>query len=237
MPSDLSQRHLVGEAMDDPSLPAPEHKAALAGLARINVLSGADRALWRALRRRATWPRGRPLRVLDVATGSGDIPLALWKRAHGAGRATEIAGCDLSGVAVDCAQANAQRCGADVRFFRADALRGELPEGFDVICCSLFLHHLEEDQAVALLAKMAAASEGLVLVHDLVRTRASMMLVWAASRIVTRSRVVHGDAMLSIRSAFTMSEARALASAAGLDGAIVRPSRPCRFLLRWSRTP
>ena len=45
-----------------------------------------------------------------------------------------------------------------VRFFTLDALSEEIPSGFDVIVSSLFLHHLDELEAVGLLERMACAA-------------------------------------------------------------------------------
>ena len=48
-------------------------------------------------------------------------------------------------------------------------LREALPSSYEVLCCSLFLHHLDESDAISLLRRMAAAAQNLVLVDDLVR--------------------------------------------------------------------
>jgi 2-polyprenyl-3-methyl-5-hydroxy-6-metoxy-1,4-benzoquinol methylase len=46
---------------------------------------------------------------------------------------------------------------AAIHFSVLDVLAGPLPDGFDVVICSLFLHHLAEEQAVLLLQAMAKA--------------------------------------------------------------------------------
>jgi hypothetical protein len=74
-----------------------------------------------------------------------------------------------------------------------------------------------------------------VAVNDLTRSRAGLVLVWAACRLLTRSPVVHFDGPVSVRAAFTPREALALAERAGLAGATVVRRRPCRFLLTWGR--
>lgn len=220
--------------MDDPALPAEEHRRALAGLARLNSLSDSVGVLWPDVQKLAR-ELGRPVRILDVATGSGDVPLGLWKRANRAGIALELSACDLSPVALDVAQSRALSVGAAVRYFVADALGDPLPSGFDIVICSLFLHHLTVDQAVILLARCAAATDGLVLVNDLARSRWNLSLVWLATRLLTRSYVVHTDGPLSVRAAFTVTEATALALRAGLTGATVAGRFPCRWLLTWRK--
>ena len=226
----LRTRDRIPELMDDPAIDPVAHRRALAGLARLNRFSGSVGVLWPAIAKLARQLQ-RTIRVLDVATGSGDVPRKLLARATRAGVNLEVAGCDLSPTAI----AEAARHANSVRFFVHDALRDPLPPGFDVVTCSLFLHHLSDDEAVALLANMELAAGRLILVNDLARSRFNYCAVWAACRLVTRSRVVWFDGPASVRSAFTSTEALTLAKRAGLEGATVRGKFPSRFLLSWSR--
>jgi hypothetical protein len=122
-------------------------------------------------------------------------------------------------------------------FFVRDAVRDPLPADFDVVTCSLFLHHLGDDGAATLLAAMGRAAGRLVLVNDLARGPLNLALVWLATRVLTRSPVVRVDGSLSVRAAFTPAEALSLAARAGLTGATVERRWPCRFLLSWRRRP
>jgi hypothetical protein len=56
-----------------------------------------------------------------------------------------------------------------------------------------------------------------------------------ATRLLTASPVVRVDGPRSVTSAFRVEDAQALASDAGLDGAVVRRCRAFRWLLRWDR--
>src|SRR5262245_61758946 len=78
--SRLRDRHLQAEWMDRPDLDEGRHREALRGLERINRWSGSARILWHPLARLAAEIPGRPCRVLDVATGGGDVLRALWRR-------------------------------------------------------------------------------------------------------------------------------------------------------------
>jgi SAM-dependent methyltransferase len=228
--SRLRTRERIPELMDDPAIDPDEHRRALAGLARLNRVSGSAGVLWPPIRNLASELK-RTIRVLDVATGSGDVPAGLLAKAERAGVSVEVAGCDISPTAIEQASANCPRA----RYFVHDAIRDPLPTGFDVVACSLFLHHLGEDDAITLLANMRHAAGRLVLVNDLSRSRFNFVGIWLACRALTRSPVVRFDGPASVRSAFTPAEALALAERAALRGATVRARFPCRFLLSWER--
>jgi len=231
--SALRDRDRRPELMDDPALPPAEHRRALAGLARINRWTGAAKLLWPPLERLAVG-LSRPLRVLDVATGSGDIPLALARYAARAGVRMDIAGCDIRPVAVAEAGRKAKGTPAP-HFFVHDVLRDPLPTGFDAVVCSLFIHHLDDPDAIRVLERMKAATDTLVLVNDLARGRFNYVAVAFAARVLSRSRVVHADGPLSVRAAFTVAEMKRLAAQAGLTGATVTGKFPCRQLLTWEK--
>jgi 2-polyprenyl-3-methyl-5-hydroxy-6-metoxy-1,4-benzoquinol methylase len=223
------------EVMDRPDLDQRLHQQALTGLARLNWLSGSVGLVWPPIAELGS-QLGRPLSVLDLATGGGDIPLGLWRRARRTGLDLEICGVDVSSRAVEFARTRAQREGAAVRFVELNALDDELPRNFDVVVCSLFLHHLDRAEAVTLLAKMAAATRHLVLVNDLARSRLGLLTVYFATRVLTTSSVVWVDGPRSVRAAFTLEEARDLARAAGLVGFKISRRWPCRMLLEWTRS-
>lgn len=215
--------------MDDPGLDPVEHARALKGLRRINAWSRSDAILWPALRDLA---RGleRPIRVLDVATGSGDVPLRLAERFRKAGLAADLSGCDVSPVAVSAAKANG------LTAFAHDVLTTPLPTGYDAVTSSLFLHHLDPADARTLLARMAAGG-GVVLVNDLRRCGPGWWAAYVGTRLLSRSPVVHYDGPVSVAGAYTPHEALRLAEEAGLEGATAEKRWPWRFLLRWERRP
>ncbi len=231
----LAQRHRQPEWMDQPGIDPAAHSQALEGLRRINAISGAVGSLWAPIRALAQERSGRPLRVLDLACGGGDNTTALAERARREGLAVRVDGCDLSPQAVAIATRSAEERGLNTRFFQADALHDSLPDDYDVILCTLFLHHLEEDEAVDLLRRMGGASRCLMLVNDLIRSPLGYGLAWAGCRLLSRSPIVHFDGPVSVQGAFQLQEVRALVAQAGLKGAELRRSWPERYLLSWRR--
>jgi 2-polyprenyl-3-methyl-5-hydroxy-6-metoxy-1,4-benzoquinol methylase len=240
MPSPtLRERHLQPELMDHPGVDAGEHRQALDGLALVNRISASALILWRPIRelsrqrQRAGDPR--PVRVLDIASGGGDVSCELWRRARRRGFPLEVTGFDFSPVAIDHARHTAARLKANVSFFPLDIFAEPIPAGYDVVTCSLFLHHLDGDQAVTVLRNMSEAAGNLLLVNDLERCRFGWLAAYVGTRLLSRSSVVHYDGLVSVEGAFTPAEALALSRKAGLKGATVRRRFPFRYLLSWRR--
>lgn len=232
----LTQRRLEPELMDDPALDGAEHRRALAGLARINRLSRAAAPIWRAVLALGGDDH-RPLRLLDVATGSADVLVALYHRAARRRVQLDLTACDISPVALAATRERLDRAGAAARLVNADAARGlPLPDrAVDVACCSLFLHHLEAASAVSVLTEMARVSSLGIVAADLRRCAAGTLAARVVPRLLTRSRVVHVDAVLSARAAWTEEELLELAARAGLAGATVLRTFPWRMTLLWRR--
>jgi SAM-dependent methyltransferase len=229
--SPLQTRVLQPELMDDPDLDPRLHRQALHALRRVNAVSRTSVRIWGAVRELAR-ESGRPLRVLDVGCGGGDALIDLGRRARRAGVGVELHGLDMSGTALREARERAEGAGLTLGLHRVDVLEGEIPAGFDLVTSTLFLHHLETEEAVALLARLGAASRA-GLVQDLLRTRLGYALAWTGLRLLSRSPVAHVDGPRSVEAGFTMAEADGLARGAGLTRHRVRRAWPERFVLSW----
>jgi 2-polyprenyl-3-methyl-5-hydroxy-6-metoxy-1,4-benzoquinol methylase len=221
--------------MDQPGLDPREHRQALDSLGRAHWISRSAASTWPAIREVAA-RSGHPLRILDLACGGGHVVVDLARRCAREGVALEACGVDLSPVAIDYARALATRAGAGgVTFASLDVAREPLPHAFDVVLCSLFLHHLGDEEVEMLLRRMRDAARHLVVVSDLQRTHLGYLFAWAGCRLLSRSRVFHVDGARSVEAAFTTDEVRRLADRAGLTDAHIVARWPQRFLLTWRR--
>jgi SAM-dependent methyltransferase len=218
--------------MEQPDLDPDEHVVALRGLARVNWISGSSRIVWGPLRRLAREVGRQPLRVIDVACGGGDVLVDLANKARRANLPMHLTGCDVSATAINYARQRAQT----LDFLHCDFLAAPVTTCYDVAMCSLFLHHMDENQAPRLLERLKETATRLVLVNDLLRGRAPYAVAYAGTRVLTRSRIVHFDGPASVAAAFTIPEVNALAARCGMHGARVSWKWPFRFLLEWRKT-
>ena len=232
----LQDREWHPEKLDDRHLDEKTVQAALAGLARLNFISRSAGILWTEIEKLAHALGVQSLRVLDVASGGGDVPMKLLRKSQKSLLALTVSGCDLNDHSLQYARNAAAKNGHQIEFFRHDAVTEPLPQGYDVVTCSLFLHHLQEKDALALLARMAEAARHLVLVNDLQRSPLNYGMVWLGSRLLSRSPVVRTDALLSMKNAFTAAEVSALAKAAGLKNFVIHTRFPARLLLSWKKS-
>jgi 2-polyprenyl-3-methyl-5-hydroxy-6-metoxy-1,4-benzoquinol methylase len=233
--TDLSRRHRQPEIMDAPDLPATRMIETLRGLRLVNTVTRSSRLMWPDLVAAARRRGGKRLRVLDVACGGGDVLMTLSRWAAKAGLAIELAGCDASPEAVSYAREIAAKAGLPIGFFEVKVGRDPLPEGYDMIMSTLFLHHLDEEDAIVFLREVAAKARDRLVVQDLLRSRLSYWFARAGTRLLLLNDICRLDGRTSVEGAFTRDEARGLAMAAGLKNAEIVPHFPFRYLIRWVR--
>jgi len=226
------------ELMDDPAIAAADHLHALSALGRINAISRTAARLAEGVVSlvAADGARARgPLVVADIACGGGDVTIDLARRLERAlGGPVQVIGLDLSPRAVARAREAATRRSSDVSFEVCDVLAdGCIP--CDVAVNSLFVHHLDDAAAAALLRSMARAARRGIVISDLVRSRLGLGLAVVGTTLLSSSRVARVDGPLSVRAARTPSEYRGLCDRAGLRTATIRRVWPERVVIRWQR--
>ena len=222
------------EIMDDPSVPREDLALSLRYIRAVNRRLSGVAALLDHLRTLArdphfAWPADRPLTLLDIATGSADLPIAALRWARSAGLPLRITGVDLHPTTLELARehiAEQDRAhppavgepslAGSIELRQADALRlmDEFkPGSFDVVHAGLFLHHLSELEILTVLRIMDRLATRAVVWNDLVRSRVG----YGAIHLLTLGmpRIVRHDATVSVRAGFTKREALDLARRAG----------------------
>src|SRR4051812_43899464 len=151
--SSLAHRRRSHEWMDDPAADPEQLRKSLRFIQIVNRLFRYTRATISHLDQFArNWPRGTPIRILDVATGSADVPLAILKWAEKRGHDVRFVGIDLHARTVAAAKAavsEAKVSPEKLSIIQADAMSLPFADGaFDYAMTNMFLHHLDEEQVI-----------------------------------------------------------------------------------------
>ncbi len=210
------QRTLTPELMDDPHVPPDQLALSLRFIRAVNRALGGTSALLRHLKAwSVNWPRNEPITLLDIATGSADLPLAAYRWARRRGYELRITAIDKHAETLSLAGKHIGN--APIRLLNADALtldRTFQPNSFDYVHAGLFLHHLKDDEIITVLRHMHTLASRGIIWNDLVRSPAARRVI----RLLTTGmpHIVQHDARVSVDAGFTREEAEALTSRAGI---------------------
>src|ERR1700682_1511422 len=156
----------VPELMDRPQPISQELADDLRNLRQLNRFLGSHTLVRKFLRR---WiKRGARLRIVDLATGSGDIPRLVVDHARDVGATVEIEAVDRQSATLEIARGLSEYY-PEISFIAGDIREWQSSAPADVVLCSLVLHHFSEEDAVRVLRRCRELSKQFVLVSDLRR--------------------------------------------------------------------
>jgi 2-polyprenyl-3-methyl-5-hydroxy-6-metoxy-1,4-benzoquinol methylase len=165
----------------------------------------------------------RPIRVLDIATGSADIPVAIVKWARRKGIKVVVTAVDINPLAI-LEAAVVIKTYPEITVAVADGL--SLPfenASYDIVLCAKTLHHFSSEETIRLLMEMDRVAAFGYIVMDLRRSWVAWLLISILARIFSRNRLTRHDGPLSVLRSYTVEELDALADQAGLsERSIVR---------------
>ena len=189
----------------------------LRNLRTINRWFGGIRAVRRHLQALLGRVNGRSsTSVLDLATGSADHPLALVELGRRLGREIRVTAVDANPRMVDVSRRRTAHEPA-ITIVEGD-IRTPIwdDQSFDVVLCSLALHHFSDEEAQEVVRTMVRLSRVGFIVNDLKRSRLAVGAAWCWTRVSTRNPMTRNDAVVSVWRGFTASELGAMAVASGV---------------------
>jgi len=203
----------------------------LMDLRRINRVLGGTRVVLGALSNAVKRDRLEELSLLDIGTGSADIPTAVGRWCRSRGIRPVIAAIDISERNLRVARS---RLGIDpdIHLLRADALN--LPfasRSFDYVTASLFLHHFQDEDVARLLQDFARIARRAVIVNDLVRNLVPYYFIRMTGPVFATSYLTRNDGPVSVLRGFTAAELSHQAARAGLKRFCVQRVFPYRLSL------
>lgn len=199
--------------MDNLDADPEELRRSLAFLRRINRWLGYTESIMRCLDRFSrNWRTGETIRMIDLGTGSADVPRAILQWADRRGLDVRVVGVDRHPVTALTA---AEQADPRLHIVQADVANLPFePGSFDYALASMFLHHLDDEQVVATLATMDRLARRGVVVADLMRHPRAYRWIKLFSAFSTP--MVRHDGPASVAQAFTREELVELARRAGI---------------------
>jgi len=226
----------VSELLDADSLDDAAIDANLRDIRRINGVLG-----WKAFTVQRVGKIIQQLslpsvKLLDVCAGSADMPLAIanWSRQQSID--TSIVATDIAPQIVRIAKQQAK----DVHSIRVETANAlDLPyadHSFDIVLCTLALHHFDPDKAAKLLQNMARVGKHL-LVFDIERSTLAYLGAVLLTRVIPMNYMTRHDAPVSVRRAYTVREIQHIIQQAGLTHSVaVHADFPFRLVIETTHT-
>ncbi len=203
----VSQPELLDQADADPR----EVARSLADLRTVNRFFGGVSTSQLLFQRVLARVDLREFSILDVGSGSGDVPLAILRTLRSEGRHVSLTLFDQH------ANHLPRLDGTDPELHALTGDATHLPfveNWFDIVHCSLFLHHLEPHQARDFVRQALRIARHAVIINDLVRSRlhAGSLHLW---RPFFRTRMSYLDGLASVRRAYIPGEIETMLSGLG----------------------
>jgi hypothetical protein len=202
----------VLEMMDRPQPVSPELERDLESIRQLNCWFGSYHLILKFVR---LWIKpGARMRILDLATGSADIPRLIIDYARSIDAQVKIDALDRQSATLEIARRLSDDY-PEITFREVDILRVESLEPYDLVLNTMTVHHFGESDAILLLRKCRQLSRRFVLVSDLRRGFLLKTGVYLLTALVFREPMTRFDARLSAERAFAFPELDQLARRAG----------------------
>src|SRR6266436_9249095 len=222
------------ELMDRPQPVSAELERDLENIRRLNRWFGSYALISIFLSR---WIKpGARLRIVDLATGSGDIPRLIAEYGRKVGGELRIDALDRQSATLEIAKKLSVHY-PEISFIETDVFSWQPSTTYDVVLCTLALHHFSEEDAACVLQRCRQLSPKFVLVSDLRRGWLATIGVHLLTTTMFREPMTKHDARLSVARAFSFSEMNQLAQRSRWnqrDAAAICHSEPSRGISRYS---
>ena len=225
----VPERRPQRELLDATDVPLEEVERSLADIRWVNRFWGGRRVAERAVLRAIT-AVGRPQSLLDLGSGSSDVPVALARKAARRGIRLSVASLDVR--VAHLATARRLHSAGAPGLVAGDARQTPFSDGsFDWVISAQFFHHFSPEENVGILREMGRLARVGIFVLDIRRHAVARLAVIGLGPLCFRSPLTIEDARMSVEQAYTPAEVGEIARSAGLAACVVRRAPPFRLVL------
>lgn len=155
------------------------------------------------------WPKDKPVQILDIGVGGGDIPIAIVRWARKRGYNVEFTCVDFNAKALEVTQRAIGQSGEDgIKLVQENIFRYQPVRNFDYAMGSMVFHHFTEDEIHRLITHLCGFVRRALIINDLHRNLLNYVV--CGILVIPLNREIRHDALLSIRRGFKPAELRAI---------------------------
>jgi 2-polyprenyl-3-methyl-5-hydroxy-6-metoxy-1,4-benzoquinol methylase len=217
----FSERSSLTELLDEPDIPREQLFQNLSELDRINRKLGGHAVTLSGISKLVT-DKNKTYHIVDIGCGGGDAMKAIAGWAKREGYKVKLTGVDMN---KDCISFMNEACKehseisgvvADYRdYFKNDA-------SVDIVHCSLFCHHLKDDELEELFHHLNANAKIGFVINDLHRHWLAYYGIMILTKLFNGSVLVRNDAPISVLRGFQKNELKAFLFRANVKNASLK---------------
>ena len=225
----FSHRSYEPELLDAPNIPKELLFKNLRELDVVNRLLGGH-AITLAGIKKLVVDKAKAYRIVDIGCGGGDAMKQIAKWANTNQFVVELIGVDMNADAIqfmkeECKEfSNITGIVSDYR----DYLKSNTD--VDIVHCSLFCHHLKDDELIELFQYMKQYAKVGFIINDLQRHWFAYYSIKFLTRILNGSALIKNDAPLSVLRGFRKKELNELLEKAGVNNFSIKWKWAFRYL-------
>jgi 2-polyprenyl-3-methyl-5-hydroxy-6-metoxy-1,4-benzoquinol methylase len=203
---DTTFRSNAPEMMDDFAMEGEVLKDALDKIAKINQLLGGNKVTLQGLTQLLKYSSTKTIRILDVGCGNGDLLRTLAKYAQQHHYNFQLHGIDANAFTIKYAESLSIKY-PNITYHCTDILKEPvIKDQYDIILCTLTLHHFKNDEIIKLLANFSKQCKLGFVINDLHRNAIAYYLFYALCFLFRLNDMSREDGLVSILRGFKRAD-------------------------------
>jgi SAM-dependent methyltransferase len=230
MPNKFTHRSTLKEMLDEATIPSGILKKNLKELDILNRIAGGHSISLKGIKQLIT-NHSRIYHLVDLGCGSGDALkyIADWARKNN--YKVQLTGIDVNEDAIAYLKIHCADY-PEITGIAADYLDYlQKNQAIDIVHCSLFCHHLSDDELIDLFAYFKQKLICGFVINDLQRYWLAYYMAWLFPRLLNGTQLAKNDGPISVLRGFKKQEMLQLLTRVAINNYSMQKAWAFRFLL------